>query len=173
VTAPAGGAPGDAGSGLPPDLPGRVVIEGVTPEIDCGRYPAKRVVGDEMTVEARIVADGHDRLAAVLLHRRRDDAAWQEVPLAPRPDDRWTAAFPIRELGAHEYTVEAWVDEFATWQAGLAKKVAAAQEVGSELLAGAALLAGAPPRRSTPSWRSACGGTRTAAARRAIAACSR
>jgi starch synthase (maltosyl-transferring) len=137
---------GTTGNALPPALPGRVVIDRVHPEIDAGRYPAKRVLGDEMTVEARIVTDGHDRLAAVLLHRRRGAAAWQETEMAARPDDRWEAAFAIGELGAYEYTVEAWIDGFATWHAGLAKKIEAAQDVGSELLEGAALLDAAAQR---------------------------
>src|SRR5262249_22295480 len=47
----------------------RVVIEGVTPEIDGGRFPVKRVVGDTVTVGADVFAEGHDRLAAVLRFR--------------------------------------------------------------------------------------------------------
>ncbi|HEX2227522.1 MAG TPA: maltotransferase domain-containing protein, partial [Candidatus Binatia bacterium] len=38
----------------------RVVIEAVTPEIDHGRFPAKRTVGDKVVVEADVFADGHD-----------------------------------------------------------------------------------------------------------------
>ena len=54
----------------------RVIIEGVTPEIDCGRFPIKRTVGEEVVVSADIFAEGHDVLAAVVLHRagRRDGA---------------------------------------------------------------------------------------------------
>jgi starch synthase (maltosyl-transferring) len=46
----------------------RVVIEGVTPEIDAGRFPIKRIIGDETVVEADIFTDGHDALAAALLY---------------------------------------------------------------------------------------------------------
>ena len=38
-----------------------------TPEVDCGRFPIKRVVGRTVTVSADIHADGHDVLAAALL----------------------------------------------------------------------------------------------------------
>ena len=31
----------------------RVVISGVTPEIDCGLYPIKRTIGEEVVVEVR------------------------------------------------------------------------------------------------------------------------
>src|SRR5579871_421978 len=46
--------------------PSRVIIEGVKPEIDCGQFPIKRVVGEEVAVEADIFAEGHDTLKAVL-----------------------------------------------------------------------------------------------------------
>ena len=44
----------------------RVVIEAVTPEVDAGRFPAKRAVGETVTVEADVFADGHDQVAATL-----------------------------------------------------------------------------------------------------------
>jgi starch synthase (maltosyl-transferring) len=50
------------------------VIEGVRPQIDGGRFPIKRVAGDEVIVEADAFADGHDRVACVLLHRRAERA---------------------------------------------------------------------------------------------------
>jgi len=138
--------------GLPPALPARVTVDRVWPEIDAGRYPAKRVVGDEVAVVARIVSDGHDRLAAVLRYRRRGDGGrravgaggggedWHELPMTLGLDDRFEASFPIGELGTYEYTVEAWIDAFASWREGLAKKVDARLDVGSELLEGAALI---------------------------------
>src|SRR5438132_316803 len=53
--------------------PARVVIENVLPQLDSGRFPVKRILGDEIIVTADIHADGHDVLAAVL--RRHDDRA--------------------------------------------------------------------------------------------------
>ncbi len=47
---------------------GRVIIEGVSPEVDAGRFPAKRTVGDLVEVEADIFTDGHDAISAVLLY---------------------------------------------------------------------------------------------------------
>jgi starch synthase (maltosyl-transferring) len=132
--------------GLPHALPGRVTVDQVRPEIDAGRYPAKRVVGDDMAVGARIVTDGYDRLAAVLRYRRRGEVEWCEVPMVALPNDQWEATFPISELGAYEYTVEAWIDAFASWRDGLAKKVEARLDVGSELLEGAALVEAAARR---------------------------
>jgi starch synthase (maltosyl-transferring) len=125
---------------LPEDGRRRVVIERVTPEIDCGRFPAKRTLGDRVVVEADVFADGHDALSAVLLHRREDEPQWTESPMRPLGNDRWQGAFTVTELGRHRYTLKVWVDRFATWRDGLAKKVEAGQDVAVDLLVGAALV---------------------------------
>jgi starch synthase (maltosyl-transferring) len=119
----------------------RVVIEGVTPEIDSGRFPAKRCVGDEVVVEADIFADGHDVLSAALLHRREGAANWAETLMEPLPNDRWRASFRVSELGFYCYTIMAWVDQFKSWRRALQKKVEAGQEVGVDFLTGARHLA--------------------------------
>jgi starch synthase (maltosyl-transferring) len=124
----------------------RVTIEGVTPEIDGGRYPAKRVVGDRVMVGADIYADGHDRLAAVLLHRREADREWKEVPFEPLGNDRWKASFPVSTLGRYVFTIRAWVDEFESWREGFSKKVEADQDVAIDILVGAGLVKDAARR---------------------------
>jgi starch synthase (maltosyl-transferring) len=127
--------------------PSRVVVERVEPEIDGGRFPVKRVLGDTMRVGAVLVCDGHDQLAGVVRFRRVDECVWHEAPLAPLGNDRWEGRFALETLGRHEYTVEAWADEFASWRSALGRKIAAGQEVRSELLEGAALV-GAAARRA-------------------------
>ena len=118
----------------------RIAIENVKPEIDCGRFPAKRTVGEPMSVEADIFADGHDALSALLLYRKEGVSRWTEIPMQPMVNDRWRGAFEVQEIGDHYYTVQAWVDRFKTWRQGLAKKVEAGQDVALELLAGAELI---------------------------------
>jgi starch synthase (maltosyl-transferring) len=126
--------------------PPRVVIEGVTPEVDGGRFPVKRVVGETVVVGADVFAEGHDRLAVALRFRWFGDEEWHEIAMALAANDRWEAAFPVTELGTYEYEVHAWVDDFASWRAALAKKYAAGLDVTSELLEGAALLERAAAR---------------------------
>ena len=109
---------------LDPALLRRVVIEGVYPEVDAGRFPIKRTAGESVIVNADIHADGHDVLAARLLHRKSGDAAWAETPMEPLGNDRWTAHFTVTALGRYEYTLEGWIDRFATWQSELSKKFA-------------------------------------------------
>ena len=118
----------------------RAVIEKVKPEIDGGRFPAKRVVGERMTVEADIFTDGHDALAAALLYRRNSDSHWSETLMESLDNDRWRATFEVTEIGAYLYTLQAWVDRFGSWRQGLAKKLQAGQDVAIDLLIGAGLV---------------------------------
>ncbi|MBV8229739.1 MAG: DUF3416 domain-containing protein, partial [Planctomycetaceae bacterium] len=50
-------------------VPSRVIIEGVSPEVDGGRFPIKRTIDEEVVVSADIFTDGHDAVVAVLRHR--------------------------------------------------------------------------------------------------------
>jgi starch synthase (maltosyl-transferring) len=124
----------------------RVIVEGVQPQVDCGRHPVKRVVGDTLTVETDLVADGHDELAGVLRYRHADDAQWSERALTFLVNDRWRGAFPLSKLGRWQYTVEAWVDRFSTWRNSLARKAEAGQDVDVDLRLGARLVAAAAGR---------------------------
>lgn len=132
----------------PPDDPGRrrVVIERVRPEIDGGRFAAKRVVGERVLVEADIFADGHDALRAITRFRHHKDRSWTEVEMIPLPNDRWRAGFPVERLGTYLYGLEAWVDRFLTWYRDLKKRIDAGQQLGVQLLIGAELVAAAAGR---------------------------
>jgi starch synthase (maltosyl-transferring) len=118
----------------------RAVIENVKPEIDCGRFPAKRTVGEIMTVEADIFADGYDALSALLLYRKEGASTLIETPMNPLVNDRWRGTFEVKEIGNYYYTLQAWVDRFKSWRQGFAKKVDAGQDVALDLLAGSRLI---------------------------------
>jgi starch synthase (maltosyl-transferring) len=135
-------------SRFPQDGRQRVVIEGVKPEIDAGRFAIKRTAGEKVTVEADIFADGHDLLAAVLKYRRKKDEQWTEVPMAPLGNNRWRGEFRVEEIGRYLYTIEGWMDRFGTWREGLAKKIAAGQDVSEDMLMGALLVEKASKRAS-------------------------
>ncbi|MHB8301962.1 MAG: maltotransferase domain-containing protein [Acidobacteriaceae bacterium] len=123
---------------IPAKLEGRsrVVIEAVEPEIDNGEYPIQRVVGETVVVEADIFADGHDVVMAHLLYRGPRDRSWQIAPMGPLVNDRWRGQFPVSALGEHRYTLEGWIDPFATWRNAMKKRIDAAQDVHVELLSG-------------------------------------
>ncbi|HSR11660.1 MAG TPA: alpha-1,4-glucan--maltose-1-phosphate maltosyltransferase, partial [Thermodesulfobacteriota bacterium] len=118
----------------------RAVIENVDPEVDCGRFPVKRVAGERVSVSADIFADGHDALSAALLYRFQDDSGWRESPMAPGPNDRWAGEFTVSAAGTYFYSVLAWVSGFMTWQADFRKKKQAGQDTGVEIAAGARLV---------------------------------
>ena len=124
----------------------RVVIESVTPEIDGGRYPIKRVVGEEIVVEADIFADGHDVLSAVLKFRQGAKARWTETPMRPLVNDRWRGSFTVQQLGRALYAIEAWVNHFESWRHDLEKKVKVGMDVAVELVVGSRLLTEAAKR---------------------------
>jgi starch synthase (maltosyl-transferring) len=125
---------------------GPVVIENVTPQIDAGRHPVKRVVGDEVVVEADVFREGHDAIDATLYYRERGEARWRHVPMRYLENDRWTASFPVARATPYEYTIEGWPDPFATWQLQVEKKRAAGQALDLEALEGRALVLAARDR---------------------------
>lgn len=118
----------------------RIAIEKITPNVDGGRFPVKRVVGDIVTVEADIFADGHDVLAAALLYRAQDEGRWREARMALVENDRWRANFPLDRNGRYEFWVEAWKNPFAVYRYELVKKHDARLDLRLELLEGEALV---------------------------------
>ena len=124
-----------------------VVIENMQPLIDGGRYPIKRVMGEDLIVEADIFKDGHDVVAAVLKWRVVGKRAWRETPMTFVDNDRWRGICTLYDQAIHEYTVEAWTDTFRSWQQELAKKFEAGiSDLRSEALEGAAIVKAAASR---------------------------
>ena len=130
--------------------PERVVIRGVQPELDCGRFPIKRSIGETVAVEADIFADGHDSIAAVLRYRHENDEPWLEIAMQPLGNDRWRASFRTEKLGQYIYTLSAWADPFQTWYDDFLKRVAAQQDVTIDLQIGTGLLKTAAGRANGP-----------------------
>ena len=135
----------DIGTGKPA-FSRRVIIENVQPELDCGRFPIKRTMGDRVEVTADIFADGHDVLYAVLRHRPASRTDWEEVPMEPLQNDRWRAEFRVPAEGRHLYTLQAWPDRFQSWTRDLAKKLEAAQDISIDILVGTQLIEAAALR---------------------------
>src|SRR6185312_3242105 len=137
----------------------RVVVENVRPCVDDGRFPVKRVTGDQVEVTADVFADGHDVVAAVVRHRRDGERRFREVRMHPLGNDRFAASFPVEVLGRHSFAVRAWIDRFATWRDQLGRRVEAGQDVRVELAVGVELVdaaAGSAPAAATTElhkWR--------------------
>ncbi len=140
-----------AGAGAPADVHAakrhaRVVVENVRPQVDGGRFPVKREVGDVVEVEADIFADGHDELACDLRWRPEVGATWSQLPMVPMGNDLWRGVFELPSPGAYRFCIRAAVDPYATWLRDGLVKAAAGQDVSVELLVGAELLDAAAGR---------------------------
>ena len=122
-----------------PDGRFRAVIARLSPEIDGGRFPIKRVVGEKVVVEADVFADGHDLVACRLLYWR-DGTDPQSSPMKPFGNDRFRGEFCVAKLGSYRYTVESWIDRFQTWRSALEKRIAAGQDISVDLQIGAELI---------------------------------
>ena len=77
----------------------RVIIDAVRPQVDGGRYPIKRVIGENVSVEADAFCDGHDKLSCVILFRRDSANEWQEAPLHSLETTAGSARFPSMHSG--------------------------------------------------------------------------
>ncbi len=124
----------------------RILIEEVYPELDGGRFPAKRTMGDTLAVWTDIIRDGHDVIAAAVLWRTAADAAWRTSPMRLHDNDRWVGHVPLSENTRYRYTIEAWTDAFASWRADTLKKRDAHQPIEVDLEEGRALVAAAAAR---------------------------
>ena len=119
---------------------GHIVIEDVSPSVDCGRYPIKRVTGETCQVEADIFRDGHQILRAVLQWRARHDETFAESPMTPIGNDRWRGEFIPTQNTRYYYRIEAWTDLYASWLTDFSKKVLAGRDVTSDRLEGISYL---------------------------------
>jgi starch synthase (maltosyl-transferring) len=119
--------------------------------VDGGRYPIKRTVGDTVAVSADVFRDGHEVLRAAVRWRAPGQRRWQEAPMRPvdahHAGVRWEGELTVTELGRTEWTIVAWLDEFAGWRDELGRKVQAGQaDLGGELSEGSVLLERAAER---------------------------
>jgi starch synthase (maltosyl-transferring) len=133
---------------LPSDGRQRVQIEGVSPEIDGGRFPIKRTIGEKVHVEVDMFCDGHDLMSGVILYRPETSQQWQEAPLSSLVNDRWEGEFTVAEMGSYIYTIMGWVDHFKSWRRDMTKKIDAAQVTPVDWLIGVELIEQASQRAS-------------------------
>ena len=125
-----------------------IAIEDVEPELDGGQWPIKRVVGDTVQVAADIFKEGHDLLQARVQYRALEDPYWHEAPMHPTVNDRWLGSFTVDRNTHYVYTIVAFTDVYGSWRADLQKRLAASQNVASELLEGLRLVQEAAARCS-------------------------
>jgi starch synthase (maltosyl-transferring) len=124
----------------------RVVIENVKPQLNCGLFPIKRIVGDLVAVEADVFGDGHDHVRARLLWKEEGSSTWESTEMQALGNDRWRGEFPVTKVGRYRYTLVGEEDHFETWQSDLKKRVEAKQDLAVPFATGALLLEQVRPR---------------------------
>ena len=115
----------------------RIAVEAIQPGAD---FPAKTIVGREITVSADIFGDGHDVLTADLLWQPADTTDWQRIPMRKLTNDRWAAQIRPERVGLYRFAVEGWWDQWGTFTHDLHAKVGAGQDVALELQEGRQLI---------------------------------
>ncbi|MBX9742433.1 MAG: alpha-1,4-glucan--maltose-1-phosphate maltosyltransferase [Chthoniobacterales bacterium] len=124
-----------------------VIIEDLSPAVDGGKFPIKRVPGQWVHVEATIYKEGHETLLAMLQWREAGSTRWQETAMEPLGNYRWKGSFQVTTVGWTEFTIEAWGDSFESWLEEIQKKEAdGITNLCVEALEGAALIRSAAKR---------------------------
>ena len=118
----------------------RVIVESIQPEVDGGRFPVKRTVGERVDVTAHIFGDGHDHIRAQVFYKHEKSSDWSWVEMTPTVNDEWSASFTTEKAGQYTFQIHAWIDHFDTWFDGFKKKTQAKVDVSVELMEGAIFL---------------------------------
>lgn len=124
-----------------------IIIENVTPSVDQGAYPVKRVAGELCDIGAHIYRDGDPILQAVVKWRHENEQTFHETPLIEIENDEWHGTIQLAQSGRYEFKIAAWTNEFATWQEWLRRKVKTEDDVRSDLLEGAEIASRLLPGR--------------------------
>ncbi|MFF9094704.1 alpha-1,4-glucan--maltose-1-phosphate maltosyltransferase [Streptomyces sp. NPDC014802] len=120
---------------------GRIPVRDVHPRVECGRRPAKAVVGETFQVTATVFREGHDAVAANVVLRGPDGrkGPWTAMRELAEGSDRWGAEVTPDAEGHWTYTVEAWSDPVTTWRRHAAIKIPAGIDTGLVLEEGGQL----------------------------------
>ena len=127
----------------------RVIITNVFPKVEEGKFPARVVLDEIVTLSAAIFGDGHDEIAASIFIKPTSEALWKELPMKLINNDHWETEFKVEQLGFYEFQVKAWEDHYTTWKKGLQKKYEAGQDISVELQIGVQLLEQASAENET------------------------
>ena len=113
----------------------------MAPVLDCGRWPAKAVIGETFGVSATVFREGHEIPGAAVVLRGPDG---QRQPLARMREilpgmDRYAADVTPDGEGRWRFHVEAWGDPIGHWRHDAGIKVPRGQDVELMLAEGAIL----------------------------------
>jgi starch synthase (maltosyl-transferring) len=118
----------------------RIAIEAITPKVDDGQFPVRRIIGDSLVIEADLITDGHDKIAAEIMWRSADESEWRQSPMTLVTNDRWVGNVALSRIGQYVYRVVAWKDFYASFVDEITKKHNAGISIHLELQEGILLL---------------------------------
>ena len=141
---------------------GRIPILDVQPVVECGRRPAKAVVGETFQVSATVIMEGHGVLGAGVVLR---DPSGNLGPLIRMRElapgsDRYGADVTVAGEGRWYFHVESWSDPIGHWDHNAGIKIPRGQDVELMMTEGALLF-----ERAARAIRQPPGAARPAAAR--------
>ncbi len=120
---------------------GRIPVVDVQPVLEAGRWPAKAVVGEAVTIRATVFREGHDAEGATAVIHAPDGST---TSLTMRCTNYglalWEATFVPSMEGLHSFCVEGWSDPVRTWAHAAELKVPAGVDVNLMLDEGVAVL---------------------------------
>ncbi len=126
-------------------MTGRLAVTDIAPVVDCGRYPARAVVGEHIPVAATVIREGHDAVAAniVWLAPAGTEAPFIRMQAGTPGTDRWHGSVVPSSPGKWTFAIEAWSDPVSTWRHAIEVKLDAGQgpkELANDIEDGALLL---------------------------------
>lgn len=130
---------------------GRIPVVNVTPRLDEHDLSPRAFVGEVIPFEATSFREGHDA-SGVALHLTLPSGATKRFSMRSLGPglDRWGTNVQMTEAGKHTFTIEAYSDDFATWEHNAEIKVVAGIDVDLMMTIGKNLFAtaGADKKRS-------------------------
>jgi len=84
----------------------RVVIDYVSPQINGGEFFIKRVVNEIVNINAHVLGDGHDVIAASDLYKHENEKNWNETRLQHIVNDEWQASLTLEKQGFYSYKMK-------------------------------------------------------------------
>jgi starch synthase (maltosyl-transferring) len=95
---------------------GRIPIMGVQPVVDGGRFPARCVEGETVTVRANAFREGHDAMGVQLVLVSPSGVETRRPLVSTNPGlDLWETTIRPDELGGWSFRIEAFSAPYATW----------------------------------------------------------
>ena len=132
----------------------RVVIENVQPEVDCGRFPIKRTIGERVRSPLTSLPTATTSCTPFCDIARQPRRTGKKSRWSRSPTIGGRAEFRVGTRAAISTPCKPGLDHFQSWSRDLEKKFEAAQDISVDILTGVQLIEAAAARASRKGQRS-------------------